>query len=223
MKDNLFKPGHIRAFNGIQVTLDNLCCILCGLGKDHTIQQRLQPNFSSSHQETPMKPSQVPNRLSQPPPRRILPLQSPELCHRDRLGSPWLPSHTLGPFQSSGFVPSSPTSIGRPHHTPRDRLGPPQHSAQPQFFPISPTKIDTSVNRSQHSPPWIFHHTSPQSMKNLSNHSPSSHMRRDQVTESKVILSHSWSKTVTAKSQESNKVLLSYYSLTINYPVYDLY
>ncbi|XP_026210940.1 SMC5-SMC6 complex localization factor protein 2 isoform X2 [Anabas testudineus] len=168
-------------------------------GKELAFQQHIQPNFISSHQETPMKPSQVPNRLSQPPPRRILPMQSPELCPRDRLGSPWHPSHTLGPFQPSGIVPSSPTSIGRPHPTPRDRQGPPQHSAQLQSVPVIPTKIDTSANRPQHPPPHMFHHTSPQY------HTPSSHIKRDQVTESKVVVSYSGTKTVTTKSKDSNK------------------
>lgn len=182
------------------MTCPNLYSIFCVLGKDLAIQQHIQPSFSSSYQETPMKPSQVPNRHSQPPPRKILPLQSPELCHRDRLGSAWSLSHTLEPFQASGFVLSSPTSIGRSHHTPRDRLGPLQHSAQPQFVPVSPAKIDTSANRPQYSPSRIFHY------QDLSNHSPSSHIRRDQVAESKVVLSNSGCKTVTAKSQESNKV-----------------
>lgn len=201
-----------------------------------------------------MKPSQVPNQLPHPPPRRMLPLQSPELYHRDRLGPPRHPPHPLGPVYSSGFLPSSPTNIGssanRPHPTPRDRLdplphsaqpptfvpsspahrlhptprhrlGPPQHSAQPpgsfcpQLVPVSPTHSGATVNRPQPSPPSGFHPASPQFMKDLSNHSPSSHIRRDEVTESKMNLSYSGSKT--AQRQESNKVFFfSFFNMTIS-------
>lgn len=224
-----------------------------------------------------MKPSQVPNQLPHPPPRRMLPLHSPELCHRDRLGPPRHPPHPLGPICSSGFHPSSPTNISssanrphptprdrlgplqhsaqspafvpsstanrphpttrdrlgplphsaqppafvpnstanRPHSTPRHRLGPPQHSTQPsgsfcpRLVPISPTHSGSTVNRPQPSPPSGFHPASPQFMKDLSNHSPSSHIRRDEVTESKVTLSYSGSKNVTAQRQESNQVFFS--------------
>nr|XP_020457355.1 SMC5-SMC6 complex localization factor protein 2-like isoform X2 [Monopterus albus] len=160
-----------------------------------------------------MKRSEVPNRLSYPPPKRAFPLQSPELCYRDKLGPPQHPLHPLGPVHSLGFVPSSPASIGAPtnrcHHT---GLGPPQHSVQAPkaycsspFVPFSPSNIGTSTNRPQPSTPSIFHQASPQFMKDLSNHSLSPHIKRVQVTESKVTLSHPGSKTVTAKSQEKNK------------------
>ncbi|XP_023261564.1 SMC5-SMC6 complex localization factor protein 2-like [Seriola lalandi dorsalis] len=184
--------------------------------KDLALQERSLPHFSSFNQETPMKPSQVPNRLSLPPPRRVLPLQSPELCHRDRLGPPRQPHHAVGPVRSTEFNVGSPTNVGipthRPHHTPRDRLGPSQHSAQhsdsfcsSQLVPGSQSYIDTSVKRLQPSPPGISHHASPQFMKDLSNRTPSFHIRGHQVTEPMVTLSYSGSKDVTAKSQESHK------------------
>ncbi|XP_073338238.1 SMC5-SMC6 complex localization factor protein 2 isoform X2 [Pagrus major] len=170
--------------------------------KDQALQQR------SSFQETPMKPSQVPNQLPHPPPRRMLPLQSPELWHKDRLGPPRYPhQHHLGPY--------SPSNIGsaanRPNLTPRDRLGPPHHSAQPpgslrsRIVPISPVNHGTTAYRPQPSPPGIFHHANHQFMKDLSNQSPSCHIRRDQVTESKVSLSYSGSTNITGQRQESNK------------------
>lgn len=187
----------------------------CVLVKDLALQQHPLPPFTSFLQETPMKPSQVPNQLPHLTPRRMLPPQSPELCHRNRLGPLRHPTHPLGPIHSSGFVPSSPTDFGssatRPHPNPRDRLGPPQHSAQPpgsfcsRLVPVSPTHSDTTANRPQPSPPNIFHPASPQFMKDLSNHSHSSHIRRDQV----ISLSYSGSKNVTGQRQESNKVLFS--------------
>ncbi|XP_051271155.1 uncharacterized protein slf2 isoform X2 [Dicentrarchus labrax] len=182
--------------------------------KDLALQECSLPHISSFIQETPMKPSQVPNQLPHPPPRRMLPLQSPELCHRDRLGPPRHPSHHMGPIHS-GFVPSSPTNIGypvsRPHPTPSIRLDPLHHPAQPpgsfcpRFVPVSPTNSGTTANRPQPSPPFNFHPATPQFMKDLSNHSPSSPIRRDQATESKVTLPYSGSKNPTAQRQESNK------------------
>ncbi|XP_045926899.1 SMC5-SMC6 complex localization factor protein 2 isoform X2 [Micropterus dolomieu] len=179
--------------------------------KDLALQQRSTPHFTPFLHETPMKPSQVPNRLPHPPPRRMLPLQSPELCHRDRLGPPRHPC----PMYPPGFGPSSPTNIGysanRPHPMPRDRLGPLQHSAQPpgsfypRVVPVSPTNSGITANRLQQLPSSVFHPTSPPFMKDLSNHSPSSHIRRDPVTESKITLSHSGSKNGTAQRQESIK------------------
>ncbi|XP_060895770.1 SMC5-SMC6 complex localization factor protein 2 [Labrus mixtus] len=48
-------------------------------GKDFTLQQRFQSHFTSFAQESPMKPSQVPNRLPRPAPRGMFPRQKPEL------------------------------------------------------------------------------------------------------------------------------------------------
>ncbi|XP_044069597.1 SMC5-SMC6 complex localization factor protein 2 isoform X3 [Siniperca chuatsi] len=194
--------------------------------KDLALQQHFLPQFTSFLQETPMKPSQVPNRLPQPPPRRMLPLQSSELCHRDRLGPPRHPSHPLGPVYSSGFGPGSPTNIGysanRPHPMPRGRPGPLQHSAQPpgsfypRIVPVSSTNSGTAANRPQPLPPRIFHPASHQFMKDLSNHSQSSHIRRDQGIESKATLSYSGSKNVTVQRQESNKAQSSDVRSTIH-------
>ncbi|XP_076599786.1 SMC5-SMC6 complex localization factor protein 2 isoform X2 [Chaetodon auriga] len=183
--------------------------------KNLTLQGRPLPHFTSFLQETPMKPSQVPNRLPHPPPRRLLPFQSPELFHRDRLGPPQHPPQHLGSSYSSGFVQISPANIGssadRHYSVPRDRPGPLHHSAQPpgSFFarlaPVSPTSNGTSANKPQPSPPSIFHPPSIQFMRDLSNHSSSSHIRRGQVSKSKAASSYSGSKNVTAQREESNK------------------
>ncbi|GLD65051.1 SMC5-SMC6 complex localization factor protein 2-like isoform X3, partial [Lates japonicus] len=183
--------------------------------KDLALQQHSLPPFTSFYPETPMKPSQVHNRLSHPPPRRVLPLQSPELCHRDRLGPPQHPSHPMGPIHSPEYILCSPANVGTPsnrsYQMPRDRLGLPQYSTQPSgpfsshLVPVSKSGVDTSVNRLQPLPPGVFHHAPPQLMKDLSNSTPSFQVRGDQVTEPTHTLSYSGSKNVTAEGEESNK------------------
>lgn len=181
-------------------------CLFCFAVKD------LSPHLASFLQETPMKPSQVPNKLSHSPPRRMLPLQSPELSHRERL-------YHQGPVHSSGFIPNSPVNVGssasRSHPKPRYRLGSVHHSTQPsgsfcsRFVPVSSTNSDTTANRSQPSLPSVLNPASPQLIKDVNNHSLPSHIRSDEVTESQVTLLYSRSKNVMAQRQESNKVLFS--------------
>lgn len=193
------------------------------LVKDPALQQSPLPHFASFLQETAMKPSQVPNRLCHPPPRKmrmLSPLPSPELCHTDRLGPPRPPLCPEGLMHGmSGFVPSSPVNFGtraiRPPPLPRDRLGPLQHSAQPpgsvypaRSVPVSHTHMVAAYNKPQTSPRF-FHHASPHSRKDLSNHSLPPHIRRDQVTQSMTTLSNSGRKNVLVQQQESTKVLLS--------------
>ncbi|XP_018533665.1 SMC5-SMC6 complex localization factor protein 2 isoform X2 [Lates calcarifer] len=183
--------------------------------KDRALQQHSLPPFTSFYPETPVKPSQVHNRLSHPPPRRVLPLLSPELCYRDRLGPPQYPSPPMGPIHSPEYILCSPANVGTPsnrsYQMPRDRLGPPQYSAQPSgsfsshLVPVSKSDIDTSANRLQPLPPGVFHHAPPQLMKDLSNNTPSLQVKGDQVTEATYTLSYSGSKNVTAEGEESNK------------------
>lgn len=171
-----------------------------------------------------MKPSQVPNRLSHPPPRRmgIFPVQSPELCHTDRLGPPRPYPHPVGPIHSSGFVPNGPLNFGtravRPLSMPRDRLDPaqpPGSNCSPQLIPVSQTNIGASYNKPPPSPSRMFHHAPPHSRKDLSNHSLPSHIRRDQVTESTVTLSNSGRKNATVQQQDLTKVLFSSFFLLL--------
>ncbi|XP_062285827.1 SMC5-SMC6 complex localization factor protein 2 isoform X1 [Scomber scombrus] len=185
--------------------------------KDPALQQSSLPHITSFLQETAMKPSQVPNRLSHPPPRkmRMLPLPSPELCHTERLGPPRPPPRPEVLMHSPGFVPSSPVNFGtranRPMPMPRGRLGPLQHSAQPpgpvypsRFFPVSQTHMGASYNKPQTSPRF-FHHGSPHSRKDFGNHSLPPPIRRDQHSQSMVTLSNSGRKNVTVQQQESTK------------------
>ncbi|XP_034753306.1 SMC5-SMC6 complex localization factor protein 2 isoform X2 [Etheostoma cragini] len=178
--------------------------------KDLVFQQGSQPH-TPLLQETPMKPSQL-NRLSYPPPRRMLPLQNPQLYQRDILRPSGHPPHPPGPSHSLGLVPSSPTNIGplvnRSNPMPRGNPGPlqrqhyqpPGSSYSPWFAPVSPTD-STTANR----PPSVFYPAAPQFKNDSSNHSPSSHIRRDQGTESMVTLSYSGFKNLTAQRPESSK------------------
>lgn len=196
----------------------SFACFLCVLVKDLALQEHLSPQLTSFNQETPMKPSQVPNRLSLHPPRRALPLVSPELCPRDRLGPSRQPPHALGPICSKQYNPGSSTNVGtpthRPHHMPRGRLGPPPHPAQhlgsfcsSQHVPGSQSHFDTTAKRPQPSTPGVHHHAPPHFMKDLNNHSRSSYVKGHQETEPMVVLSYSGNKNVTARSQELHKVL----------------
>lgn len=199
-------------------------CFLCVSVKDLRLKGRSLPHFTP--QEFPMKPSQVPNQLPHPPSRRMLPFQSHELCHRDKWGPPRHPPQYLGPICSSGYVQSSPTSIGssanRPHPTPRDRQGPLHHSAQPpgssyaRPTPVSPTNNGTTANKPQPLLSGVFHPASPSFMRDSGNYISSSHMRRGQVTESKDTLSYSGRKNVTAQRQESKKVIFSLFKMKWN-------
>lgn len=173
-------------------------------------------------QETPMKPSQVHNKLP-PPPRRMLPLQSSELFHRDRLG---LPQYSLSPVGTGpGFISRTPVNIASSGNkvclTPMDKCARAPHSAQPPgsscSTPISVSSaniIDASAKRSQHLLPTTFSPKSPQCMKDLSNQSLTSHIKKKSVTKSEVTLFHSGSNNVTPprpETREKNVLILFLY------------
>lgn len=169
-----------------------------------------------------MKPSQVHNKLPHPPPRRMLPLQSPELFHRDRVG---LPQYSLLPVGARpGFIPRSPVNIASSGNmvylTPRDKSGPAPHSARPPgsscSTPVSVSSaniIDASAKRSQHLLPANFSPKSPQCMKDLSNQSLTSHTKKKSVTKSEVTLFHSGSNNVTPPGPETREknVILNFF------------
>ncbi|XP_013879701.1 SMC5-SMC6 complex localization factor protein 2 isoform X2 [Austrofundulus limnaeus] len=97
-------------------------------------------------QETPMKPSQVPNLLSQNPPRRVLPLQTPEQCNKDGFRPHWNLPRPVQLVNSLEFVLTSPTNIHSPvNHLPKASLAP-KHLAQPPgLFPSSPANTCTTA------------------------------------------------------------------------------
>lgn len=170
-----------------------------------------------------MKPSQVHHKLPHPPPRRMLPFQSPELFQGDRLG---LPQYSLLPVGTRpGFNPRSPAIIAssgnKVYLTPRDKSGPAPHSARPPrsscSTPVSVSSaniIDASAKRSQHLLSTNFSPKSPQCMKDLSNQSLTSHIKKKTVTKSEVTLFHSGSNNVTPprpETREKNVILIFFY------------
>ncbi|XP_008427840.1 SMC5-SMC6 complex localization factor protein 2 isoform X3 [Poecilia reticulata] len=89
---------------------------------DPALQQHSLSHFASFPQETPIKPSQVPNLLSHPAPRRVLPLQSPEECNMNKLSPNWHPAEMKYP---AALISSSSTNIVSPVNSLlKDRLGP---------------------------------------------------------------------------------------------------
>lgn len=147
-----------------------------------------------------MKPSQVPNQLPHPPPRRMLPLESRHLYHKDRRGPSRHPHDHLGPSSPANNV----SSLNRPNLTPRNKLALPHHMSQrrasfiSEAFPVSPLNSGSTANRPQVSPLSGVHPATPELMRNLSSHSPSSHIGRDQVTSF-----HPGRKNETGQNQES--------------------
>lgn len=93
-----------------------------------------------------MKPSQVSNLLSHTPPRRVLPLQTPEQGNKDGFSPQWHHPHPAGPVNSPEFVLNSPNNIDSPvNHLPKGNLAP-KHLAQPPgSFPSSPANACTTA------------------------------------------------------------------------------
>ncbi|KAM9364705.1 SMC5-SMC6 complex localization factor protein 2 isoform 2-T2 [Pholidichthys leucotaenia] len=171
--------------------------------------QHHYPAKASVHQETPMRPSQIPYQLSYPPPRRSLPLGSPEPYYRDRLGPQWHPHHPSGPMQSSGNVPVSLPSISSfrngPPVNPVVRLGPVKLSTEPPVHvPFHPNNIGISAHSLQ-PVPKLGPNGSLQLVPRAINPAPPSHIRTNQVTDSSFTPSNFGPKNSTAQRQESNE------------------
>ncbi|XP_071382706.1 SMC5-SMC6 complex localization factor protein 2 isoform X2 [Centroberyx affinis] len=147
--------------------------------KDFPHQRCSLSQSASFLHETPMKPSQVPNRLLHPPPRRMLPLQSPGLCHRGRLGPLQHPPQPPGPVYSSGIVPSSTANISSP-------------VKRPQPSPITSK---------------VFQPSYPRSRKDISNYSSSSSsIKTDALAKPKVTLPITGREYEITQRQGSSKV-----------------
>ncbi|XP_028279581.1 SMC5-SMC6 complex localization factor protein 2 isoform X2 [Parambassis ranga] len=113
------------------------------------LQQQSLPHFPSFHQETPMKPSQVPNLLSHPASRRMLPLQTSDLHYNERSDSPQHRTHVPVPLHLPGLVPGSQTNISplvsRTHPISNSR----QHFFQSPGFYSSVGNIGSSIFKPQ--------------------------------------------------------------------------
>ncbi|KAM4729825.1 SMC5-SMC6 complex localization factor protein 2 isoform 1-T3 [Anableps anableps] len=111
---------------------------------DPALQQHSLPHFTSFPQETPIRPSQVPNLLSHPPPRRVLPLQTPE-CNMNKLSPNWHPARMKYP---TALVPSSSTNIVSPVNSLiKDRPGPLKHFPPSHGHALSSLFNDITIAR----------------------------------------------------------------------------
>ncbi|XP_027863292.1 SMC5-SMC6 complex localization factor protein 2 isoform X2 [Xiphophorus couchianus] len=150
---------------------------------DPAFQQHSLSHFACFPQETPIKPSQVPNLISHTAPRRGLPLQTPEECSMNKLSPNWHPAgmkypaalvsssstnivspvnsllkHKLGPLKpfspSHGHVLSSPVNGATPA---RENLGPQQNMIQlgSGYF-TSPQVVSASQTKTQTSAERTF-------------------------------------------------------------------
>ncbi|KAK5617510.1 hypothetical protein CRENBAI_005091 [Crenichthys baileyi] len=168
---------------------------------DPTLQKHSLPHFSSFTRETPIKPSQVPNLLSQ---RRLLPLQTPDECSVDML-SPQ--RHPAGIKYPSPFIPNSSTNIDS---LIKDRLGALKHVPPANGLVQSPVNSVTTARENlapqhnvMHSGPGYI--SSSQPGKTLGNHLPSCHFRSDQEAETKIPSSNSRKNNDVSQRQEPNK------------------
>ncbi|XP_016534208.1 SMC5-SMC6 complex localization factor protein 2 isoform X1 [Poecilia formosa] len=111
---------------------------------DPALQQHSLSHFASFPQETPIRPSQVPNLLSHPAPRRVLPLQTPEECNMNKLSPKW---HPAGMIYPAALISSSSTNIVSPVNSLlKDRLGPLKPFPPPHGHVLSsPVNVTTSA------------------------------------------------------------------------------
>lgn len=147
--------------------------------------------FFSLLLETPMKPSQIANRLVAPP-RRMLPLLSPDLCQRHGSPSPYEPSCRLMPVRSS--------ESQRPEY--RKWLSGLQLSPlrQPQP-PVTASTVAKKHDGAQKTP-HISRDESPHPRKDLSTRYPSVHNGR----EHKSMAASNLGKSASVQRVQSTKV-----------------
>ncbi|XP_029926604.1 SMC5-SMC6 complex localization factor protein 2 isoform X2 [Myripristis murdjan] len=146
--------------------------------KDFPHQRCSQSPSASYINETPMRPSQVPNRQPHPLPRRMLPLQSPELCHRARPGPPQHPPQPPGPVSPPLIALSRPAHI----HSQAKRT---------QSNPVTSKVLQPSY---------------PRSRRDISNYSPPASIRSDQLANHRDSLPITGRGYEVTQKQESSKV-----------------
>lgn len=153
-----------------------------------------------------MKPSQVPNKVPPPPPRRTLSLQSPQMCK----GSKHYPHHQ--PVCRSISSPSSresvSTSINGLHSAPKHRWPSLHHpvgsSGTNAHVPLTLTRGSATPDKGQTPASILLSSASPNVIKNVHSHTTPSHIRIDPTTKS-----NSGSKNITTHRYESHKVISS--------------
>ncbi|XP_028325396.1 SMC5-SMC6 complex localization factor protein 2 [Gouania willdenowi] len=116
--------------------------------KDLTKKQWHPPQYAAFYKETPMKPSQVPNRLSHTHSKRTSAYQRPELWYQDRPNAYQTSSSYRGPVTSD-----MNSSMTIPQHNPKHTVGTSWHSSQPsEFTSKEPHHILGSINGYQPRP-----------------------------------------------------------------------
>lgn len=176
-------------------------------GKDVRLPKYSQPHMTSSLRETPMKHSQVPDKVPPPPSVRMLTLQSPQLCNRSR--------HSLQqqPVCSSASVPSSQGSFSpsrkRLHSTPRHRLVPLHQSVGSSgtnsHVPLSSTRNNSRTHKSQAPVSFFVSSASPKiERKDVKHHSTPPNTRNNPAT--KIQGNLLLSKNVKEQRHKSHKV-----------------
>lgn len=187
-----------------------------------------------------MRPSQVPNLLSHPPSRRVLPLQTPEQCNKGGFSSQCHLSHLARSVNLSEFVTNSPTNIDLPmNHLPKGSLGPKRIAQPPASVPNTPANIFSSayvpsrlghfcssqlvppspgINNISSDRPYSL---STKFVKNFSSHPTPSHSRSDQEPDFKVTPSISGNYDDKAQKQEHFTVF-SFFFFYIQYITFSL-
>lgn len=186
--------------------------------KDVQLMSHSWPHVASPVQETPMKPSRVPNKVPSSFPLRKLPFQHPHLYNRSRQ-SLLCQQSVCSPAQNNrgSFSPSTKEKScllnQKVPPSPRHRPAP-LHQSVGSFrtnshVPLTSTRNNTTTHKSQSPMSFIFSSTSPKVMKDLNSDSTPSQIRNNSTTKSKRTFSYSGSNNVTTQRQESQKVFAS--------------
>lgn len=157
-------------------------------------------------QETPVKLSEVHNKLSHPPMRRMSPLESRDLFHIEGLPRALLPLGAMHPARSPVRVISSGNKL---HYTPKNKSPLSPQPAQHLVSAGSPSSAhvtNASDRRSEPALPAGLCPTPPPFMKDLSNQPLNSHIKKKHVTKSKVPFFNSGSDNASSARLESEKV-----------------
>lgn len=168
-----------------------------------------------------MKLSEVHNKLSHPPQRRMSPFESPDLFHIEGLSRSLLPQGSRHSARSPVCVSSSGNKL---LYTPRDKSALCSQSSQKLVSASSPSANvnNASVKRSEPVLPVGFCPTPSPLMKDLSNQPLTSHFKKNAVAKSEVAFLNSGSDNTSSPRLKSVKeIALSLFFFTL-YPFLNL-
>lgn len=161
--------------------------------------------FTAILQETPMKLSEVHNKLSHPPLRRMSPLESRDLFHIEGLPRALLPLGSMHSARSPVRVISSGNKL---LYTPKNKSPLSPQPAQHLVSACSPSANVTNASDRRSAPALLASlcPTPPPFMKDLSNQPLNSHIKKKHVTKSKGPFFNSGSDNASSARLESEKV-----------------